>query len=276
MNTLLRILLVLVPSLVPSTLYAQALYNGHTYNAPVCNNPNCVMCNYIRAQLQSQSTPQSSFASSDVYSPSTSSTTKYKQVPYTVKVKRCNGITCWYENVTMYRTVDISHSNPAGPEDYWPGWPFTHDTPKKSDNTLAITKLDPTPLDAVVEMLALASPKEDQVLYDLGCGDGRVLVAATGAYNCRSVGIELNPDSLEQAKVNTISFRDKIRLYLGNILDYSYPEADIVTMYLYPDLMRKVLPKLKSGTKVISYLHEIPGSKKVQIREHIFYVWTKP
>ena len=125
-------------------------------------------------------------------------------------------------------------------------------------------------------MLAIVSPREDQVLYDLGCGDGRVLVAATSAYNCRSVGIELNPDSLEKAKVNTISFRNKIRLYLGNILDYSYPEADIVTMYLYPDLMRKVLPKLKSGTKVISYLHEIPGGTKVQVREHIFYIWTKP
>ena len=267
MNTILRILLVLVPSLVPYSLHAQALYNGHTYNAPVCNNPNCVMCNYIRAQLQSQSTPQSSFASqpsySDVYSPSTSSTSstsstyKYVQVPYTVKVKRCNGITCWYENITMYRTERIPDiSNPP--------------------DTLTITELAPTPLDAVVEMLAIVSPREDQVLYDLGCGDGRVLVAATSAYNCRSVGIELNPDSLEKAKVNTISFRNKIRLYLGNILDYSYPEADIVTMYLYPDLMRKVLPKLKSGTKVISYLHEIPGGTKVQVREHIFYIWTKP
>lgn len=318
-SAILLLSLILVPSpLYAQAVYKGHIYNAPVCNNPNCVMCNYIRSQLQSAQAQlhtqsaqalplttrtydvatqsssplysvqastqsSYSVQPSTFASqpsySDVYTPV--QPYKYVQVPYTVRVKRCNGVTCWYENITQYRTEkvpdtsksDISHSNRAGPEDYYPGFPFTHDT---TPDTLAITKLDPTPLDAVVEMLALVSPREDQVLYDLGCGDGRVLVAATSSYGCRSVGVELNPDSLEKAKIATLSFRDKIRLYLGDILDYSYPEADIVTMYLYPDLMKKVLPKLKSGTRVVSYLHEIPGGKKVQVREHTFYIWTKP
>lgn len=243
---MLRILLVLIVFALPSQVEAQAVYKGRTYNAPVCNSPNCAMCNYIRAQLQA---PVISTAHT---------ATEYEtiQVPY--QVKHCNGRTCWYE--TRYRT----ERRPI------------RKTIKAALDMLRITDLAPTPREAVTAMLELANPQSNEVLYDLGCGDGRVLVAAVSGYGCRAVGVELNPESFQLATnlVTGFNLTDKVRLYEGDVLNYTYEQADIVTMYLYPELIEKILPKLRKGTRIISYLHPLPGGNKVVSKGYVFYTLT--
>lgn len=240
---------------LPSISYGQAVYKGQAYNSPVCNSPNCGMCNQIRAQLAQQSIP------STAYNPTPLQDTEYEtvQVPITKRVKHCNGVTCWYENVTTYRTERRPIRNAID-----------------KINLLRVTDLVPTPHTAVMEMLVLASPKPNEVLYDLGCGDGRILIEATWNYGCRSVGIELNKESFKQATASITNFGliDRIKLYQGDILNYTYPDADVVTMYLYPELMAKVLPRLRPGTRVVSYLHPIPGGTKHVVRNFTFYTWT--
>lgn len=254
----LRYLLLLIPIVfaIPQTSYAQAIYGGRAYSAPVCNSPNCAMCAQIRAQLNAQR-----------YTPAASTTTlEYEtvQVPVVTQVKRCNGVSCWYESVTTYRTerrpVRRAVRAAAG----------------AVGSLLRVTELVPTPQDAVVAMLKLAAPKRHEVLYDLGCGDGRVLIAATSGYGCRSVGIELNTESFKLAadRIDAFGLADKIRLYQGDVLGYRYDQADIVTMYLYPELMAKVLARLRPGTRVISYLHPIPRGKQYTVDNYTFYVWT--
>lgn len=265
----LLLLLLLLPSCTES-VYAQAVWGNRTYNAPVCNKPNCAMCQSIREQLWQQKQVSINGISTNSKTLSGSQTTNqiqnhlpaysqhYQavQVPYTVRVKRCNGKTCWYENITQYRT------------EYQPTQPtaLTHNT-----------QLVPTPPEAVVELLRIANPKPYEVLYDIGCGDGRILIAATTAFGCRSVGIELNPESAKQAKESIAEFNlNNIRVYEGDALNFTYPHADVVTMYLYPELMEKLLPKFRSGTRVISYLHSIPNSIEHKVGEHTFYEWIKP
>lgn len=254
----------------PERAQAQAVYRGRAYNAPVCSNPNCGMCNQIRAQLQSQqSQQQQTYTPSypvNVTIPTATDATDYEliQVPVVTQVKRCNGVTCWYENVTTYRTErrPVARAVKA--------------VATAAANLLRVTDLVPTPHDAVVELVALAAPKSTEVLYDLGCGDGRVLIAAASGYGCRAVGVELNPVSFREAadRVDGFGLAARIKLYQGDVLAYSYPDADVVTMYLYPELMERVMRRLRPGTRVVSYLHPIPGGKKTTVGSHTFYTWT--
>lgn len=262
----LRYLLLLIPIVfaIPQTSYAQAIYGGRAYSAPVCNSPNCAMCAQIRAQLQAQ---RASVWTSPPPTPNVSTTAQeYEtvQVPVVTQVKRCNGVSCWYESVTTYRT------------ERRPVRRAVKATAGAVGSLLRVTQLVPTPQDAVVAMLKLAAPKRHEVLYDLGCGDGRVLIAATSGYGCRSVGIELNTESFKLAadRIDAFGLADKIRLYQGDVLGYRYDQADIVTMYLYPELMAQVLERLRPGTRVISYLHPIPRGKKYTVDNYTFYAWT--
>lgn len=260
-------LLLLVLCCFSTPLFGQAIYKGQIYNAPVCSNPNCAMCNYIRAQLAvTAPLPSSAYdpAGPEDYYPGfpfthEQTTVEYETVQVHYQVKRCNGVTCWYE--TAYRT----ERRPV------------RKAVKKVLDKLHITKLDPTPREAVTAMVALANVQPNEVLYDLGCGDGRILVAASYLYGCRSVGIELNPDTVKQAadNIDDYGLANKIKVVQGDILAFgSYPQANVVTMYLYPELIEKVLPRLPKGTRIISYLHSFTGSTKIELNGHTFYTRT--
>lgn len=242
--------------LLPIPAFGQAVWGNRTYNRPVCNNPNCGMCQSIRAQLQLQTSIVPSTAYNDL---------QYEtvQVPVVTRVKRCNGVQCWYENVTTYRTERR---------------PVRNAVKSVTNSLLRVTELVPTPYEAVTALMKLARPKSTDVLYDLGCGDGRVLIAATTVYGCKSVGIELNPETAEEAKqaVSLFQLQDRIKVAQGDVLDYTYPQATLVTVYLYPELIEKLIPLLPSGCRVISYIHEIPGGTKHVIDGHVFYEWVKP
>ena len=112
------------------------------------------------------------------------------------------------------------------------------------------------------------------MVADLGCGDGRVLAAVSQTFCERTVGIELDPELARQAQasVDSLKLTDLVRVYQGDILKYDLTQLDIVYMYQYPDLIKSILPKLKSGTKVVSYIHPLPDSTQ----HGDFYVWIKP
>lgn len=141
-------------------------------------------------------------------------------------------------------------------------------------------QFDPTPQDVVNGMLEAVKPTEDDVLYDLGCGDGRILIAAVKKYNCRAVGIELKPRVAAIAKKNIkeAGLEHRIQIVTGDARKYELGGATIVTMYLFPDLMQELEPHITHATRIVSYSHEIPNRKNNRLLvqgKYPVYTWTR-
>lgn len=139
--------------------------------------------------------------------------------------------------------------------------------------------LEPSSVEAVRAMLNLVKPN-GKVIYDLGCGDGRILALATKDYGAKKgVGIELNIDSVIKANelADMMGVKDKVTIKHGDLRDFNYDEADIIALYLFPDLLDQIVPKVKKGTIVISYGHDLIGVKtqKHVVNGYEFFVWTK-
>jgi cyclopropane fatty-acyl-phospholipid synthase-like methyltransferase len=148
----------------------------------------------------------------------------------------------------------------------------------------------PTPQSLVDKMLDMAKVKKDDILYDLGCGDGRIPVTAVASNGAkRGVGIDLDPqrikDSNENAKQAGVT--EKVEFKVGDILKLqSVADANVVTLYLYPDVNRKLEPMLrktlKPGARVVSHDFKIgdwPPEKTERVKgarkdDHVIYLWT--
>jgi len=132
---------------------------------------------------------------------------------------------------------------------------------KPVHNPLADTRLEPSPKGAVDAMLAIVSPEPGELLVDLGCGDGRILIAAAVRYGVQAVGLELNPESAKLARANAIEagVTDRVLVLERDILDTPAFDADVVTMFLFPELIEAAWPKIKSGTRVVSLGHRLPS-----------------
>ena len=257
--------------------FGQAVWNGRQYNAPVCNKQNCQMCNAIRAQL---TTPKPTYTQNqqigNLYlngnAPLVEATTRvmtsqpqqYRTEYRTVskQVKRCNGKQCWYETVTELVAVQVPI-------------PFSfrnEGTSVSIRNDISLDKVDklvPTPEDATLVAIDLLALDSGDVLFEPGCGDGRLLSKAT----CRAIGIELNPETASLARTNA----PNAIVLTGDAALYDYSGATVVYMYLYPDLMNKIIPLLKPGTRIVSYCHSVPGIQWEQhiVKGHTFYTGTK-
>jgi tRNA G37 N-methylase Trm5 len=148
----------------------------------------------------------------------------------------------------------------------------------------------PTPHDVVEKMLELVAVTTDDLVYDLGCGDGRIVVAAAKKYGCRAVGFDIDPrrikESLENVAQNRVGHRVKIEK--RSIFEVDLRPATVVTMYLLPDVNRKLLPqlqKLKPGSRIVSHSFSMKGIKPdkiVRVKSkkdkwtHTIYLWTTP
>jgi SAM-dependent methyltransferase len=124
----------------------------------------------------------------------------------------------------------------------------------------------PTPQSAVDKMLELAEIKETDLVYDLGCGDGRIVVTAAKVYGVRAVGVDIDPQRVKESKANVIDngVEDKVTIMEGDIFEVDFSEADVVTLYLLPSLNVKLMPllaQLKPGTRIISYEFNMAGAK---------------
>lgn len=147
----------------------------------------------------------------------------------------------------------------------------------------------PSPEVVVRRMLQLANVKEGEVVYDLGCGDGRVLIIAAKEFGARAVGIEIRRDLYEQCvrRIKELGLEDRVEVLYGNFFDYDISDADVVTLYLLTSVNEKLRPKLerelKPGSRVVSHDYEVPNWKPIKVltirgptRIHKLYLYTIP
>lgn len=138
----------------------------------------------------------------------------------------------------------------------------------------------PTPQLVVDRMLALANVKPTDVVYDLGCGDGRILITAVRSYHCRAVGVELSRDIYDRtsARIKALNLTDNIQLQHGNALHTDLSAADVVTLYLMTSTNERLKPQmekyLKPGSRVVSHDYEIHGWKAE--KEEVMIVDGRP
>ena len=137
-------------------------------------------------------------------------------------------------------------------------------------------------------MLRLAELKKDEVLYDLGCGDGRILVIAAQEFGAQAVGVELNINLVREGreKISSLSLENRVKIIHGNIMETDISSADLVTLYLTTTANEKVRPKLekelRAGSRVVSHDFTMPGWKPTKIdrvqenyRTHTIYLYVK-
>jgi hypothetical protein len=144
----------------------------------------------------------------------------------------------------------------------------------------------PTPHDAVVAMLKLANVGPGDVVYDLGSGDGRIVIAAVKQFGAaRGTGIDIDPARITDAVGNAsrAGVADRARFVNRDLFETDLSEATVVTLYLLPWLNRKLMPKLmaelKPGTRVVSYRFDMEGWRPEERRSlngESIYFWRIP
>ncbi|HYT95386.1 MAG TPA: 50S ribosomal protein L11 methyltransferase [Gemmataceae bacterium] len=147
----------------------------------------------------------------------------------------------------------------------------------------------PTPQEVVDKMLELADVRKGEIVYDLGCGDGRIPVTAAKKYGSRAFGWDINPvrvkESLENVERNNV--KQLVTIKLGDIFELDLSKADVITLYLLPQLNVKLIPqleKLKPGCRIVSHDFNMEGVKpKRELsftppggRDHRIYLWVTP
>ena len=122
----------------------------------------------------------------------------------------------------------------------------------------------PTPGDIVEKMLELADLHTNRVLYDLGSGDGRIVIAAARKYGCRAIGYEIDPRLVEQSResVRTNGLDHLVRIEHADLFTVDLSGADVVAVYLPSGLLERLRPQLdqlKPGARIVSHQFAIPG-----------------
>jgi len=142
---------------------------------------------------------------------------------------------------------------------------------------------EPTPHEVVKEMLALAGVKSGDIVYDLGCGDGRIVIAAARDFGARGVGIDIDPQRIAESQENAkaAGVTDRVKFREDDLFEAEIREATVVTLFLWPSLNLKLRPKLqkdlKPGTRIVSYIHDMgdwPAEKQVKAGWREIYLWT--
>ena len=128
-----------------------------------------------------------------------------------------------------------------------------------------------TPMEVVEKMLEIAQITKDDIVYDLGCGDGRIVISAAKLYGARGVGIDFNPkrieESLERAQKEGVEHLVTFRI--GDVLKADFSEATVVSTYLLTRSNARLRPlfekQLKSGTRVVTHNYRVPGWEDKEI-----------
>jgi cyclopropane fatty-acyl-phospholipid synthase-like methyltransferase len=145
-----------------------------------------------------------------------------------------------------------------------------------------------SPVRVVDRMLELANIKPGETLYDLGCGDGRILIAAVEQYKVKAVGVEISPKlaAKAQASIARVGLQSQARVIPGDLLHVDFSGADVVAIYLSTQLNRELRPLLekylKPGARVVSHDYAIPGWKAAKVdrtggpKSHVIYLYEIP
>lgn len=141
----------------------------------------------------------------------------------------------------------------------------------------------PTPSDVVDAMLKLAKVTSNDVVYDLGSGDGRIVIAAAKTVGARGVGIDIDPERTREATANAraAGVSDKVMFVTQDVLTADISPATVVMLYLSPSFNSRLAPKLmkdlKPGTRVVSHAFDIPGWKpqqRIVVSDRPVFLWT--
>jgi ribosomal protein L11 methylase PrmA len=142
-------------------------------------------------------------------------------------------------------------------------------------------------------MLKLGEVKKTDVVYDLGCGDGRIVIAAAKGIGARGVGIDINPVRIGEAKENArkAGVEDLVRFEENDLFEADIHEATVVTLFLLPHINLKLRPKLlhdlKPGTRIVSNTFDmgdwkaekefiVPDTEVDSFLSHKLYLWIVP
>ncbi len=147
----------------------------------------------------------------------------------------------------------------------------------------------PTPQEVVDKMLELAQVKKTDVVYDLGCGDGRIVVTAAKKYGCKAVGFDIDPERIKESKENVkkAGVENLVEIKQTDIFTVDLSPASVITLYLLPQLNVRLIPqldKLKPGSRIVSHAFDMRGVKPKQVVEvpthdsgtRTVYLWTTP
>jgi tRNA G37 N-methylase Trm5 len=147
-----------------------------------------------------------------------------------------------------------------------------------------------TPRDVVEKMLELAAVKTSDVVYDLGSGDGRIVMTAAQKYGCRAVGYEINRELVHLSRENArkAGLEPLVKFENRDIFTVDLSGADVIAVYLLPIQLEKLIPQLetlKPGSRIVSHQFEIPGINPDRIvtiesnedgDRHTLNLWTTP
>jgi ribosomal protein L11 methylase PrmA len=141
----------------------------------------------------------------------------------------------------------------------------------------------PTPQNVVDAMLDLGGAKQTDVVYDLGCGDGRIVVTAAQKFRARGTGIDINPVRIKEAQENARKggVADRVRFLEQNLFDANVSEATLVTLYLLPDVNMRLRPillkQLKTGSRIVSHAFDMgdwKADKEIKVDGRTVYLWN--
>jgi SAM-dependent methyltransferase len=169
----------------------------------------------------------------------------------------------------------LSSAIPAQPQD----------KPQRTPDVIYV----PTPYEVVDKMLELADVRKGEVVYDLGCGDGRIPIAAAKKFGVKTFGWDINPERVKESleNVDKANVKKLVTIQLGDIFELDLSKADVVTLYLLPSLNVKLIPqleKLKPGCRIVSHDFDMQGVRPKRAitfappgeREHRIYLWETP
>jgi SAM-dependent methyltransferase len=154
-----------------------------------------------------------------------------------------------------------------------------------ADTTTAEVPFVRTPQPVVDRMLDLADVSADDVVYDLGSGDGRIPITAAERYGARAVGIEIKPDLVQKARTNAklAGVADRVSFRQQDLFEADFSDATVVTLYLLPDVNTRLRPllfeQLAPGTRVVSHGFDMDDwrpDERVRAEDTYLYLWTIP
>jgi SAM-dependent methyltransferase len=149
---------------------------------------------------------------------------------------------------------------------------------------------EPSPPEVVRAMLEVAKVGPGDLVYDLGSGDGRIVIEAARAFGARGVGIDIDPERIREANANAkaAGVAGRVTFIQGDLFATDFSAASVVTLFLWPHINLRLLPelrKLKPGTRIVSHIHDLGDwqpDRTVKVRatgearERAVHLWTVP
>ncbi len=161
--------------------------------------------------------------------------------------------------------------------------------PEQTATRAPDVRYEPTSHDIVAEMLKLAQVGANDVVYDLGCGDGRIVITAVKQLGARGVCVDIDPQRIRESRANAqrSGVTERVLFLEQDLFEIRLGDATVVTLFLSPDVNLKLRPKLwrelKPGTRVVSYVHDMGDWTPKEVRNvegtygpRKLYLWIVP